>query len=96
MGLMPGEFDKVKSPDEYSGVCFCCGYPLSKHQIAADIEGKIIDYTDHDQSPCRVCLCHECYLKGQEYTNGGIEGAVRRSKLMINMTKSDIQKLESS
>ena len=85
MGLIAGEFG---DPDgEYTGVCCMCGHPLTPTQIAADFQGKIFDYIKHDQGECRVCFCCECYIKLQEFTNGGPEAAVQRLNLSISLTR---------
>jgi hypothetical protein len=73
--------------DLYIASCALCGFPLTKYQIAVDFSGTAFVYVEHQTIPCSFCLCDECWIKAQEFTNGGPDEAYRRIYALSVITR---------
>lgn len=60
--------------------CSSCGFPLSKREIAAKVEGTLYDYEEKDEGDIPLVLCSECRAAMLEIIAGGMKAAKHRQK----------------
>jgi len=71
-----------------SGVCGFCGIALYPMEIAADFEGRIVDYDARDgMQPCIFALCGECRNRVKEtlemIASGNIKPAIEKRNRVL-------------
>lgn len=62
--------------------CGICGHLLTQLMIAAEFDGKYIDYEAREVGTMNFAICSECRAKILEVDNGGLEAAKRRAREM--------------
>jgi len=60
--------------------CSSCGFPLSRREIAAKVEGYLTDYERRADGDITLVLCSECRAAMLEIIDGGMQAAKRRRK----------------
>ena len=76
------EIDELPG-DVLAAVCGFCGVAIYSMEIAADFEGRMVDYDARDgMQPCAFALCGECRNRVKEVlkmiASGDITPAVER------------------
>jgi len=56
--------------------CSLCGHLLTKREIAARVDGSLIDFENRDDGEITLVFCSECWSK----TNAVLEGGIARAR----------------
>ena len=59
--------------------CGICGHLLTRPMIAAEFDGKYMDYEAREVGSMNFAICSECRAKILEIDDGGLDAARRRS-----------------
>lgn len=74
----------VREPENYQDFCYICGFTLPKTDLAADICGDFVDYNKRVRGNITFSICTECWDKLITNTEGGLESAIKRSRIFKN------------
>ena len=64
----------------YVDYCSICGFALTLEQVAASLEGQIIDFSTKDKGVFNIVICNECRENFFENTNTTLQEAVDKSE----------------
>lgn len=76
-------------PIDYIGICLCCGFPITKYEIGADIRGTFTDYIENAMGEISVSICDDCWRKSKEMQDRGIEYAISVRNRLTRQDKED-------
>ena len=62
--------------------CGICGHLLTRAMIAAEFDGRYVDYEIHEVGTMNFAICSECRAKILEFDDGGLSAAKRRAREM--------------
>lgn len=68
--------------DNEETFCGICGHLLTRAMIAAEFDGRYVDYVDREVGTMNFAICSECRAKILEIDDGGLEAAKRRAREM--------------
>ena len=62
--------------------CGICGHLLTRLMIAAEFDGRYVDYEAREVGGMNFAICSECRSKILEIDDGGLDAAKRRAQEM--------------
>jgi hypothetical protein len=72
----------IRNMSDFVDFCNICGIALLQHEVAGDINGSYINYTEHRNGTIQLSLCYDCQNKVLEIIDGGIDKAINM-RIMI-------------
>jgi len=80
----------MKLEKDLERYCSICGYLITDTlQIAADVQGRYIDFNEKISGDITFVICGECWVKINDNFDAGIIGARQRSGQLKKSNKSD-------
>ena len=71
--------EQTTDQKKYEVMCFACGMPLKRQEIAVQITGQTVDFEERIAiQNTNYELCTECAEKSRAYMAGGMKKAIER------------------